>query len=249
VPVLDRLGVGLWLPELGGPVDLADPVQAALLLLLGGQAKGEVLRARQRVMAAMRAQTVEQGRFLGGRPPYGYRLVDAEPHPNAAHAAWGRRLHRLEPDPATAPHVEWIFGRRLAWFSVASIARTLNTRGIACPSAADPVRNRHRHAGGWTVRSVAAILANPRYTGYQVWNRQRSDHDPTPTGPLNAEAAAVGRWNPTGSWAISNRPAHAALVNEEDFITAQTILARPRPATAGHGRATALPPRRADPMR
>ena len=28
-------------------------------------------------VAAMAVQTVEQGRFLGGRPPYGYRLVDA----------------------------------------------------------------------------------------------------------------------------------------------------------------------------
>jgi hypothetical protein len=28
----------------------------------------------------------------------------------------------------------------------------------------------------WQLRTVAAILANPRYTGRQVWNRQRTDH-------------------------------------------------------------------------
>jgi site-specific DNA recombinase len=44
----------------------------------------------------MAAQTREQGRYLGGRPPYGYRLADAGPHPNKAHAAWGPRAHRLE---------------------------------------------------------------------------------------------------------------------------------------------------------
>ena len=59
-------------------------------------------------------QTREQGRYLGGRPPYGYRLGDAGPHPNKAHAAWERRAHKLEPDPATAPVVTWMFAQRLA---------------------------------------------------------------------------------------------------------------------------------------
>lgn len=70
----------------------------------------------------MQVQVREQGRYLGGRPPYGYRLADAGPHPNAAHAGWGRRLQRLEPDPRTAAHVRWIFAARLARHSVASIA-------------------------------------------------------------------------------------------------------------------------------
>jgi len=42
-------------------------------------------------------------------PPYGYRLADAGPHPNPGMAAEGRRLHRLEPDPLTAPIVDRIF--------------------------------------------------------------------------------------------------------------------------------------------
>ena len=49
----------------------------------------------------MATQTREQGRYLGGRPPYGYRLADAGPHPNEAHAAWGWRAHRPDPDPQT----------------------------------------------------------------------------------------------------------------------------------------------------
>lgn len=124
--------------------------------------------------------------------------------------------------------------------------RTLNERGVACPSVADPGRNRHRRTSGWTVRSIAAILTNPRYTGYQVWNRQRADHDPTSPGALNAEAAVVRRWNPTDSWAISNHPAHAALVTEEDFIAAQTVKARPQPDT---NETAALPACRVDPLR
>jgi site-specific DNA recombinase len=31
------------------------------------------------------------------------------------HAAWGRRAHRLEPDPVTAPVVRWMFAQVLRW--------------------------------------------------------------------------------------------------------------------------------------
>ena len=144
-----------------------------------------VVPFRYRTTAAMKAQARDQGRYLGGRPPYGYRLVDAGPHPNTAHARWGRRLQRLDPDPQTSVHVRWMFGERLAGRSVAGIARALNDAGVACPSGADPDRNPHRRGDGWRVPTVAAILANPRYTGRQVWNRQRTDHDRTATGDRN----------------------------------------------------------------
>jgi hypothetical protein len=70
------------------------------MTVLGLSSKREITRTSIRVRTAMAAQTRDQSRYLGGRPPYGYRLADAGPHPNKAHAAWGRRAHRLEPDPA-----------------------------------------------------------------------------------------------------------------------------------------------------
>jgi hypothetical protein len=109
---LASCGVQLWLPETNGPVDLENPAHQALMMLLAHQSNREILRARFRTTMAMTAQARHQSRHLGGRPPYGYRLVDAGPHPNAAHARWGRRLHRLDPDPITAPHVRWIFAQR-----------------------------------------------------------------------------------------------------------------------------------------
>ena len=111
------------------------------MTVLGLSSKREVARTSIRVRTAMAVQAREQGRYLGGRPPYGYRLGDAGPHPNKAHAAWGRRAHRLEPDPETAHVVRWIFAQRLAGHSVARIARALNEAGVPCPSAADPGRN------------------------------------------------------------------------------------------------------------
>jgi DNA invertase Pin-like site-specific DNA recombinase len=188
LPVLRGSGVGLWLPELDGPVDVDDLAHQAVLRVLGVQSRREVVRARCRVLAAMQAQVREEGRYLGGRPPYGYRLVDGGKHPNGEHARWGRRLRRLVPDPQTAPHVRWMFAERLAGRSVAGIARLLNERGVPCPSAADPGRNRHRRGGAWAVRSVASILSNPRYTGWQVWNRQHVDHG------RDCGRAGVGQW-------------------------------------------------------
>ncbi|WP_260473823.1 recombinase family protein, partial [Amycolatopsis balhimycina] len=69
-----RHGIQLWLPETGGPVDLANRDHRALLSLLATQSQREVLRARHRVLAAMHNQVTQQGRYLGGRPPYGYQL-------------------------------------------------------------------------------------------------------------------------------------------------------------------------------
>src|SRR5690625_2484443 len=204
---LARYGVRVWLPEAGGPVDLADPEHAVLMRVLGAQSQREVLRCRYRVLAAMRAQTCEQGRYLGGRPPYGYRLVDAGPHPNKAHAKWGRRLRRLDVDPVRAIHVRWIFAERLAGRSLAGIARRLNERGVPCPSGADRERNAHRPGQAWMVPTVAAILANPRYTGRQVWQRSGARSS-------DAGAGASGR----EEWAVSKEAAHPALVSEGEFV-------------------------------
>lgn len=218
---LAEQGVQLWLPEAGGPVDLGDPAHQALMLLLGSQSRREVLRARHRVLAAMRAQVCTQGRFLGGRPPYGYRLVDAGPHPNSAHTQWGRRLHRLEPDPATAPWVRWIFEQRAAGRSVAGIARELNERGATCPSGADRVRNSHRSGRAWIARTVSGILENPRYTGMQVWNRHGTLRNP---GGSRRGGGAGGRMDQQ-DWVVSNAPAHAALVDEATFRSIQGMRA------------------------
>ena len=108
------------------------------MLALGLQSKREITRTRIRVRTAMAAQAREQGRYLGGRPPYGYRLADAGPHPNREHAAWGRRAHRLEPDPQTAPVVQWIFAQRLAGHSLARITRALNEAGHPVPVGGRP---------------------------------------------------------------------------------------------------------------
>jgi site-specific DNA recombinase len=232
-PLFEHYGVGLWMPEAGGRVDYASEHDEHTMTVLGLSSKREVTRTSIRVRTAMAVQVREQGRYLGGRPPYGYRLGDAGPHPNKAHAAWGRRAHRLEPDPETAHIVRWIFARRLAGHSVARIARALNEAGVPCPSAAGPERNPHRTGSGWTLGTVTTILSNPRYTGHQMWNRQRTDKDLADPADVSLGYKSVQRWNLPDGWVISRKPAHQALVREADFIAAQSIHSVRGPASRG----------------
>jgi len=78
---------------------------------------------------------------------------------------------------------------------VARIARALSEAGIPCPSAADPGRNSHRSGAAWTLGTVATILSNPRYTGHQVWNRQRTDKDLADPADVSQGHKSVQRWN------------------------------------------------------
>ena len=83
---------------------------------------------------------------------------------------------------------------------------------------------------GWTLGTVTTILGNPRYTGRQVWNRQRTDKDLADPGDVSLGHKSVQRWNLPDGWVISRRPAHEALVNEADFIAAQDVNAARGPS-------------------
>jgi len=66
-PLFEHYGIQLWTPEVGR-IDFHAEDHEQTMLALGFQSKKEIVRT------AMAAQTREQGRYLGGRPPYGYRL-------------------------------------------------------------------------------------------------------------------------------------------------------------------------------
>jgi site-specific DNA recombinase len=90
------------------------------------------------------------------------------------------------------------------------------------------------------VRTVASILSNPRYTGRQVWNRQRTDLQLADPADISLGHRPVQRWNLPDGWVISARPAHSRLVSEAEFIAAQEMRAARGPAprdgsTAGQG--------------
>jgi hypothetical protein len=61
----------------------------------------------------------------------------------------------------------------------------------------------------WTSGHVAAILANPVYSGRSVWGRSRD-----------------GRPVPAELWVLSSRQAYLAVVSDDEFLAAQRDPAR-----------------------
>jgi hypothetical protein len=178
--------------------------------------KGERARVQIRVKAAMTDLAERTDRFLGGRPPYGYRLTDAGPHPNPSKAAAGQRLHRLEPDPVTSGVVERIyvmFG--VQELGLRSIAETLTAEGIPSPAAYDRARNPHRKPLGWSHAAVRAILVNPTYGGVRVWAKQERVETLLDPDDVAAGHQTRLRWRDETQWVRPEAPTHEPLVSPE----------------------------------
>lgn len=224
-PLFEHYGVPLWVPEVGGPIDPANEAHDVIMSTFGSISKGERTRIKTRVRSTMAAMAQTSNRHMGGRPPYGYRLADAGPHPNPAKAADGKRLHVLEIDPYAAEVVRRIFAEFLAGKGYFAIAEGLTIDGISSPSAYDPARNRHRCGIAWSKSAVRAILLNPRYTGRQVWNKQRKREV-----LIDVHNVALGHetkmgWNPQDAWVWSDDIVNPQIIDEETFTAVQRVMA------------------------
>ena len=97
----------------------------------------------------------------------------------------------------------------------------------------------------WSKSAVRVILKNPRYTGRQVWSRQRRDEVLLDVDDVAAGHQAKLRWNDPSEWVWSTEQTHEPLVTSEDFATVQERMSagvhRPTPMK-GHatGRRYAL---------
>lgn len=220
-PLFVNRRVNLWVPEVGGPIDPESEAHDMMMTMFASMGKAERKRIQVRVRTSMEALTATEGRYLGGRPPYGYELVDLHPHPKDP----ARQLRGLAPDPATAPIVakmfDWYVGDR---WSFGQIARKLNDESVPCPSAHDPGRNPHRTGRRWTSSTVAAILANPRYTGHQFWQRTKGLEQMVDEDDVEAGYRKVYADVDRAEWVKSPRKAHTALITEEVWAMAQSEL-------------------------
>ena len=216
--------VSLWVPELGGPVDIDNDGHYMALSNYGTMSRAERNRTRLRVANAMRAHA-QAGRWLGGRPPYGYLIGDRGPHPNPSKAASGARLHQLEPDPVTSPVVRRIYAMYLAGAGYKQIATVLTNDGVPSPSSHDPARNPHRPGQAWAMSAVRSILANPRYLGYHVSGRtKKADVLLDPDTPMLGH---ITRQQPQDrdTWVTASTQTYEAIVQEKIWHQVQALIA------------------------
>ena len=109
----------------------------------------------QEVVRGMR-EAASRGFWVASRVPYGFSKVMVQDG--------AKKRPSLEPDPATAPVVERIFGMAEAGRGILDITRTLNDEGIANPTGRL-----------WSKNGVHIILKNEAYTGTLVWGVDAKD--------------------------------------------------------------------------
>lgn len=169
----------------------------------------------------MAAQVLIDGRYQGGRAPYGYLVADGGPHPHPRKALEGHRLKVLVIDEFAAGTVRRIFDLYLQGWGRKAIAEQLNRDGVPCPSAHSPKQNRHRRMDGWQHSTIAAILENPRYTGCAIYGRWQKVEELLDPEDIAAGYIVRFRRSPQAKIVRSRQPAHPAVVSVETFTAVQ----------------------------
>lgn len=133
-----------------------------------------------------------------GKPPYGYAAKRYR-HPNPMKAERGATKSRLEPDGLRAQTVtriaHWRYYENLGYDSIAD---RLNADPDRYP-VPEPPGGKARARGAWSKSTVGELLRNPKYTGYQVFNRRGT-------------RSRRGAYNDPALWVWSREPTHEPLI-------------------------------------
>lgn len=157
-----------------------------------------------------RKASIEEGKFVANKTPYGYQRVKLQ----------GEKGWVLAPDPHTAPSLRTIFhwftvgyeqpDGSFAQLGVSKIARRLNVLGIPTQTGAS-----------WTPATIRGMLENPTYAGWLRWGNRASVKRvengtltiTRPRAPKDAILLARGR--------------HPPLISQDMFDAAQALLKKP----------------------
>jgi site-specific DNA recombinase len=204
---LSRQGIPLFATDEPADIEGVNATTVLVRRVKQGVAEWFRLQLKEKIWKGLIEHSLDGWNI--GSPPYGY-AAERIPHPVPFKAAQGRTKARLILDPDRAPVIAQIF----TW-------RTVDKLGIPAIAArlnADPARYPAPNPAaltGWTASNIAAMLRNPKYTGYMVYGRHRT---------RNGRRIPV----PQDQWLWSPEPVHPVIVDRPTWDLAQT-------AAAGHG--------------
>lgn len=115
----------------------------------------EFLEYTKRIMNNGRLLSVENGNYIGNKPPYGYRKIQIKDGK--------KKCFTLEPIPEEARIVKLIFELYAEGNGVHRIAAKLNEMGVRTIGDCD-----------WRAETLTHILKNDHYRGMVHWNRRKS---------------------------------------------------------------------------
>ena len=159
VAELNRLGIEVWTIK-DGQLKTEEHIDKLLNYIRFWQNEGESKKTGMRVHDTM-MEMVKDGKFVGGKAPYGYKLVLSGEISNH-----GRALHKPVIVPEQADVVRQIYSYAVnQGMGYQKIANTLNENGVPAPILEK-----------WKSGTVRSILTNPMYMGFVAYNRRKDGH-------------------------------------------------------------------------
>ena len=155
-----------------------------------------------RKIKASQRQMMKDGKYIGGRTPYGYLKAE-------------NNCHQLVVDHATAPVVRQMFQWAYEGAGLNTIVLRLNEAGVMTPShykfsVGEICNEKQLGSGKWQTFTVTKILRSEVYTGDLVQGHTTIiDHKQVPAGPENLTVV---------------RDTHEAIVSRELFDAVQKKL-------------------------
>ena len=115
----------------------------------------DYLEYYKRIQQNGRLQSVQNGNYLGTRPPYGFKKTHYKEGKNDCYS--------LEPIPDEARIVRLIFEMYRDGYGSHKIAKTLNEMGV-----------KTQLGNKWSAESLAKMRRNEHYIGKVVWNKRQN---------------------------------------------------------------------------
>ena len=157
VAALNQLGIQVWTIK-DGQLKTEEHVDKLLNYIRFWQNEGESKKTSMRVRDNQ-IELVRSGKFVGGKAPFGYRLV-----PSGMISNHGRLLKKLEIVEQNAVIVRKIYSLAVyQGMGYEKISKILNEEGV--PAIATEK---------WKSATIAGILKNPIYMGFYAINRRKN---------------------------------------------------------------------------